>query len=558
MIRQFFLITLILVFIIGVCQAVPEVWVDDDYSAGNAGSHTWGVDAFSNITNAIAAVDSGGIINVAAGLYNESISIGKSLQIKGPQAGVDPRTTAGLRTAGSVDEAILNGLNAFHAIHILNSDVTIDGLEVKNSSADCIYSGATLSNIVIRYCMIHDTGDEAIQIKNGTDCLMEYNLAYNNGQDGFSFAYSKNCTIRCSEVYNSTSDNAVIYTYGINTPCYGITIEGNYIHDCTASNGILAYQLYNTGGAPIVIRNNIIENCNFIGHKRGVDGCPISLLETTYQMESSASPSIIVEGNTVQNCTGTGTGSVTTGHGIYFRTQNASSVTDIPVLMEGNTLINNGGWGMKIDVGNSAGIVDHTTLVQNTFSGNAMGQVHNGATGITLSARYNYWGASTGPVTGDIAGNVDYTSWAYFSPVYRMLPASGGVVSVNPAINDRYPDLSVTINSLTHAGVLKLKTPLNRQGVNNAVDIVLEGASLAGTALIKIPFKDPDDLNGLGGELVRIRKWDGSNWVTVPSITNSTNWPGENSAQVEVYSFSLYAAIPDPTVPVELSIFSLE
>lgn len=68
-----------------------EVWVDDDYCVGcpNDG-HLWGYDAFATIQDGIDAV-AGSTVNVAAGTYNEDVTVDKSLTLSGAQAGVDAR-----------------------------------------------------------------------------------------------------------------------------------------------------------------------------------------------------------------------------------------------------------------------------------------------------------------------------------------------------------------------------------------------------------------------------------------------------------------------------------
>ncbi|MEW6015685.1 MAG: right-handed parallel beta-helix repeat-containing protein [Candidatus Zixiibacteriota bacterium] len=65
--------------------AVPGVvWVDDDYTSGGYNDgHTWLYDAFDQIQPAVNAVDAGGTVNVAAGLYAEQVIINKSVSIVG-------------------------------------------------------------------------------------------------------------------------------------------------------------------------------------------------------------------------------------------------------------------------------------------------------------------------------------------------------------------------------------------------------------------------------------------------------------------------------------------
>lgn len=62
---------------------LAEVWVDTSYSETNSGAHTWQVDAFDNINDAITAIDNFGLVNLAAGTYHENLIITKPLTLSG-------------------------------------------------------------------------------------------------------------------------------------------------------------------------------------------------------------------------------------------------------------------------------------------------------------------------------------------------------------------------------------------------------------------------------------------------------------------------------------------
>ncbi len=83
-------------------QGPLTVYVDDDYGSGTPG---WGVDHFATIQDGVSAVETNGEVIVAAGWYTETVLITKTLSLKGPQFGVDPRPTG--TTLRSGGEAIL-------------------------------------------------------------------------------------------------------------------------------------------------------------------------------------------------------------------------------------------------------------------------------------------------------------------------------------------------------------------------------------------------------------------------------------------------------------------
>lgn len=65
------------------CAMIETAYVDDDYSEGNTGEYTFGVDAFAAITDALPYVASGGQIFVAPGNYTAPMWIDRAVHIKG-------------------------------------------------------------------------------------------------------------------------------------------------------------------------------------------------------------------------------------------------------------------------------------------------------------------------------------------------------------------------------------------------------------------------------------------------------------------------------------------
>lgn len=57
------------------------VYVNASYTAGNAGGHEFGFDAFATVSQGVAAAAAGGIVNIAAATYNESVTLTKTLTL---------------------------------------------------------------------------------------------------------------------------------------------------------------------------------------------------------------------------------------------------------------------------------------------------------------------------------------------------------------------------------------------------------------------------------------------------------------------------------------------
>ena len=90
-----------------------------------------------------------------------------------------------------------------------------------SGTGDVIRQSGSYTGTVITGTVVHDCGDECIQLANCTNCFMENVTAYNAVQDGLNFANSRNSTIRNCEIYDSRSENGAIFVYENN----GITIE---------------------------------------------------------------------------------------------------------------------------------------------------------------------------------------------------------------------------------------------------------------------------------------------------------------------------------------------
>ena len=116
--------------------APSEVWVDDDWAGASTGDpvdgHTFGYNAFATIQDGIDNV-AGSTVNVAAGTYNENVTINKSLTLK---AGSNPVIDPGGGTAVTIDA----------------SNVTITGFTIQNAATGILATSGTGN--VIHFCDI--------------------------------------------------------------------------------------------------------------------------------------------------------------------------------------------------------------------------------------------------------------------------------------------------------------------------------------------------------------------------------------------------------------------
>ncbi|MCL4201914.1 MAG: right-handed parallel beta-helix repeat-containing protein, partial [Pirellulaceae bacterium] len=107
--------------------------VDDNWSTKNDGDQVQignivyeiGLNAFDTIQEGVTAVDAGGTVQVYAGMYNERVTINRSVTVNGAEVGVDARTRDGMETGESV-------VKGGFLVNAGVSGVTIDGFYIRD------------------------------------------------------------------------------------------------------------------------------------------------------------------------------------------------------------------------------------------------------------------------------------------------------------------------------------------------------------------------------------------------------------------------------------------
>ncbi len=214
--------------------ALADTIYVDDSNPSCPGSGASG-DPFCSIQDAIddTNTSAGDTISVAAGTYNESVTINKSVILVGFQAGVDPAGAVYRDDPGDADESVITG-----TVMITADDVTLNGFKMTSSYVAVGYTHA--HNVDISYNIFENVTATwgAIHL-HGTASGPSYHEA-----DGGYIGYN---TI-------SGADGDAIWTVGNND----VTIEYNHILNSTA--GFASIQALNHVGTGIVIHGNTITN----------------------------------------------------------------------------------------------------------------------------------------------------------------------------------------------------------------------------------------------------------------------------------------------------------
>jgi len=288
-------------------NGINEVWVDDDYcsSCGNDG-HTWGVDAFDNIQAGIDAITlTPGTVHVAAGTYNENITLVNGVSVYGAGAGssiID----------GDDNDSVVQANN-------ITTATTFDGFTVTDGTE---FRGGGMYN----------TNCSALTVSN---CTFSDNVAYFDGGGMYNGSCSSVTITNCT-FSNNTAPSDYDTTYGGGISSYTSTLS---VTDCTFNTNTADYGggMYSHIGVSATV-----TGCTFSGNSADDAGGGM------YNYYCNP---------TVTNCTFNSNLSVTFGGGMY---NGHSSPT-----VTGCTFYNN--QSSSIGGGMANNIASHPTVVDCIF-----------------------------------------------------------------------------------------------------------------------------------------------------------------------------------------------
>ncbi|MBA7567420.1 hypothetical protein ES708_09131 [subsurface metagenome] len=434
-----------------VLQTAPpvpsEVWVDDDYTAGSCGGHTWLYDSFTNIQNGIDAVAEGGTVNVAAGTYSEQVNIEKSLTITGAGQDTTHIVSPDPTTMTIYDYFGCKGENQRYIVHrgtnipvvrIAASDVTFEGFhvdlndqaffDVLGTGSDPAYSKGVgilvdhvettpgtpdaFTGIIIQNNkvdgLLWDDYSDCIKVLAQATVNINHNTLYGYGESAISAqgmdtpraAFYPTVTANDNTMYGGSGareGNHYFFGVGYWSGATG-SADGNTIYNAPNSNG---YALNSWTPNPVSFTNNII-----LTDGGTVGGLGAQLYESS---------NLVFSGNDVQD------------QGLAGAIAKVNDVGGPVITITNNNITN------CIDgfIGDGL-IAGSVTLHYNNFSGIAGGHYALDMAGhgvsiwgsadpctITADATCNWWGDASGPyhatnplATGnEVSDNVCYSPW---------------------------------------------------------------------------------------------------------------------------------------------------
>jgi len=401
------------------------------------------------IQAAINAAREGGTINVAAGTYNERLTIDKSVDLRGAQYGVAP-TPIGARITPAdesvITEAGLPTPNPDVLIEIPTGvfGVTVDGFTLNGDQANTIADTSvvriwgdnrTISNNII-------DGMFGVIYKGGETLTVHQNRMVVN-KVGVAVQPNPATNVTISDNIITLGSNPVGDEQGIYmTGCSQCSVTGNTATGFVNAKGVAGSNLDRltvsgnafTGNKDalsfwgnttfVTISNNVLSNS--LRYGISIKGQDITI--TGNQIANNGDVGINIDRHVIDTERITISENTITGNGTGIQLN--GSATSVSIV--GNDILNNvSDTGVLVKDGAAAENEAHL----NNIVGNDIG-IKNEDLDDTFDAECNWWGATSGPThvsnpdgTGDaVSDNVDYDPWLKAPSPYPLFAMASFVI----------------------------------------------------------------------------------------------------------------------------------
>jgi hypothetical protein len=483
---------------------------------------------FSTIQAAINASNPGDVINVASGTYNENLTLGKSLILRGAQNGVSA-------CGRSAPESIVTASGTLLTLSSGSAGAVIDGFTFSGGAIGIASSSGPINNLqLLNNRILGFTGNGIFLNDTGADITI-----HQNSVDGTSKTGGGGLVHLDTDLFNGfrLTNNCISNGFASAT---GFFVDGNRnVGTSAARASLVGGNVFNNiqTGANIgtraldnaTISGNTFSNCAFDGLQGGPRNTTIT--GNIFSGNGRSGLALTSFGNMgadrgAQNCTVTC--NTMTGNGF---TQNSAGMA---------------GGGITFSATQAPGTISTNHANQNYIAGNFVGARYTGTE--TIDAENNWWGATNGPSGAYPGGgdavtsiNIDAMPFLTSDPACAPIPPSPPApcpTNVALATNGSTATASSTFNaSYTAASAIDGERDGNMWGSNGGWNDATFGAfpdNLQVNFAVSQPISEIDvytlknDFNSgsivtdstaftmYGITAFNVQYWNGSSWIDVP------------------------------------------
>ena len=357
----------------------------------------------ATIQHAVDVSAAGDTINVAAGTYNESVTIGIPLTVNGPNAGTSALGARGPEATVTSPATTFNLTNG--------QNVTIDGFTISGDFG--VYPNTSTTGLSILNNIISGTTRAVSLDAPGDGASLLNNDLFSNTRSlhiGSGSGPHTNLKINGNRFSGPLADTGIFFSGSSTNTITGFEFKNNMLQhwanmaatitDATVSGNTVSV----VGGMQIDLHNSTVSGNSFDGG--GLTEC-IQLFGSQFGLVPSEH--VTISGNTFNHC-------------YRYAIQLSPDIHDISIT--GNEITNGTGDGVNTRDSTLWTVPATIHINLNNITRNSNFGVNNTVSGV-LDATCNWWGAvdgpgPVGPGSGDrVSMNVTFAPWL-------IAPAPGG------------------------------------------------------------------------------------------------------------------------------------
>ncbi len=431
-------------------SALDALYVDDDYSASDAGGHTYGTDAFSTIQEALPYAANGGTIYIADGQYYVPVWLDRQV------------TLAGMGNAVVLNPDPDDGSWDSKMVLVTAEDVTIDGIIFNEGQRGIYFDDYTLRNYSSRpktfsvlNCEFVDQTSLSIEISDGYSDIFpgEINI------EGNTFRRSENNELEMvafyilSQAEQLNMVNNSFYNYssaGSTSSTKDILIDNNVF---SLKRGLYVSGLSVTADGNVLIRDNTFEVPESYANDSGHEGVHLDTSILNAIPETAVTKQVLR--NTIQGF----------NYGIYINGTESEEYFDIVI------------GGAEADANNLSG--NQVGLRSQLFNFNDE----------STNATYNIWGVDSDLLWSYIQGEhynnslygpVSYLPVAAETPLLTGLIVSTGTLTpgfdseiYDYAVSVPYEEDSITVTPTASIGTVTVNDALLNESGSSEISLTV-------------------------------------------------------------------------------------